>query len=140
MIRRLLPVIGVGLCLGAAGAAADPARDRLLADYAAQAKAEGGSFSGFSAERGRALYMGPHAGGKPEANACAVCHTANPAAAGQHARTGRAIAPMAVRVNPQRFTDAAEVEKRFSRDCPTVIGRACTAQDKGDFITFLTNY
>ena len=88
---------------------------------------------------GRVLYLGPHAGGKPETNACAVCHTTNPAAQGRHYKTSRDILPMAVSANPKRFTDAADVEKRFERDCPNVLGRACTAQEKGDFITFLAN-
>jgi hypothetical protein len=122
--------------LGAAVAAA--ARDKILETYAAQAKQAAPGFAGFSAERGRSLYMGPHAGGKPETNACAVCHTANPAATGRHYRTGRAIEPMAVAANPSRFTDMAEVEKRFERDCKNVLGRPCTAQEKGDFITYLS--
>ena len=45
---------------------------------------------------------------------------------------------MALSANPARFTDPAEVEKRFSRDCPNVLGRACTAEEKGDYITFLS--
>jgi len=118
-------------------AGADPARTKILDGYAAQAKAQDAGFAGFSAERGRALYLGPHGGGRAETTACAACHTPNPAAAGKHAKTGRAIDPMAVSANPKCFTDAAEVEKRFERDCPNVLGRACTAREKGDFITFL---
>jgi hypothetical protein len=114
----------------------DPRRDAILADYAAEAAAVPG-FSGFSAERGRDLYMGPHPGGTGEANACAACHTPDPKRSGQHVKTGRAIEPMAVSANPARFTDAAEVEKRFRRDCKSVLGRACTSAEKGDFIAFL---
>jgi hypothetical protein len=44
---------------------------------------------------------------------------------------------MAVSSNPARFTDPAQVEKRFDRDCPNVLGRVCTAEEKGDFITYL---
>ncbi|HYH20866.1 MAG TPA: DUF1924 domain-containing protein [Azospirillum sp.] len=121
----------------ALAAGTDPARGKILDGYAALAKAQAADFAGFSAERGRALYLGPHGGGKPETASCAACHTENPAAAGRHARTGRAIEPMAVSANPARFTDAAEVEKRFERDCVNVLGRACTAREKGDFITFL---
>ena len=118
--------------------AADPAREAILAAYAAQAKAEDTAFAAFSAERGRSLYMGPHQGGNPETNACAACHTGNPAATGRHRKTGRGIEPMAVSVNPARFTDPDEVEKQFGRDCKNVLGRACTAREKGDFITFLS--
>lgn len=132
-----------GLCAAvmialATGAWAATDRDKILDSYAAQAKTENPAFSGFSAERGRALYMGPHTGGNPQTNACAVCHTANPAGPGRHYKTGRAIEPMAVSANPARFTDMTEVEKRFARDCKAVLGRACTAQEKGDYITFLS--
>lgn len=118
--------------------AADGPRATLLDTLAARAAKETPGFAGFSAERGRALYRGPHAGGKAEANACAVCHTQTPTATGRHYKTGRDIPPMAVSVNPKRFTDPAEVEKRFERDCPNVLGRVCTAQEKGDFITYLS--
>lgn len=135
-IRLLL--VGAALALAPAAAiAGDAARDALLQGYADQAGAADPGFSGFSAARGRALYMGPHQGGNPETNACAACHTSDPTAAGRHRKTGRGIEPMAVSVNPGRFTDPDEVEKQFGRDCKNVLGRACTAQEKGDFITFL---
>ncbi|QCG94856.1 DUF1924 domain-containing protein [Azospirillum sp. TSA2s] len=91
-----------------------------------------------SADRGRSLYLGLHSGGKvAETPACASCHAHNPTRPGRHYRTGRAIDPIAVSANPKRFTDPAEVEKRFERDCVNILGRACTAREKGDFITFL---
>ena len=124
-------VAGLGLAL-----AADPARTRILENFATEARKDSPGFGGLSAERGMALYFGPHAGGQPEA--CSTCHTVNPAKPGQHYKTGREIAPMAVSANPDRFTDPAEVEKRFARDCKNVLRRPCTAQEKGDFITFLS--
>lgn len=134
---RRLSVAVVGVALLAAGMAmAEPNRGKILDGYAAQARQASPDFAGFSAERGQALYLGPHPGGNP--NACAACHTSDPAATGRHYKTGRAIEPMAVRANPARFTDPAEVEKRFARDCKNVLGRACTAAEKGDFITFMS--
>jgi mono/diheme cytochrome c family protein len=123
-------------------ALAEGPRDRILAAYAAEAKAASPSFAGFAAGRGQALYLGsdnprPREGGNPETPACATCHTRDPSTQGRHAKTGRGIDPMAVSANPARFTNAADVEKRFSRDCPAVMGRPCTAQEKGDFITWL---
>ncbi|HEY0837771.1 MAG TPA: DUF1924 domain-containing protein [Azospirillum sp.] len=135
LILAAVAVLVTGVALAAAG---HPGRTAILDAYAAQAKAQSPAFAGFSAARGRALYLGPHSGGKAETIACAACHTATPTAPGRHHKTGRSIEPMAVSANPARFTDAAEVEKRFERDCPNVLGRACTAQEKGDFITFLT--
>ena len=116
---------------------ATPAHDALLARYAEQARTADPGFAGFDAARGRALYMGPHVGGKPKLEACAVCHTRDPTATGRHVGTGRDIAPMAVSANAERFTDRDKVEKRFSRDCPNVLGRDCSAQERGDFITWL---
>ncbi|KAA0677703.1 DUF1924 domain-containing protein [Roseomonas genomospecies 6] len=122
----------------ALAATADPNRTKILDGYAAEAKKADPSFTDFSADRGWALYLGPHSGGKvAETPARASCHTQNPAGPGRHYRTGRAIEPMAVSANPKRLTDPAEVEKRFERDCVNVLGRACTAREKGDFITFL---
>ncbi len=137
LVLAVAAVIGTGAALAAT---ADPNRTRILDGYAAQAKGQAPDFAGFSAERGRALYLGPHRGGKvAETPACASCHTENPAGPGRHYKTGREIQPMAVSANPKRFTDPPEVEKRFERDCINVLGRACTAREKGDFITFLAN-
>lgn len=132
----LLVLFLLSIAATPAGAADDgAARRQLLEGYAAEA---GPGFAGFSAERGRALYRGPHAGGKPETPACATCHTGDPRATGRHYRTGRDIPPMAVSQSPARFTDRAEVEQRFGRDCPAVLGRDCTPFEKGDFITYLS--
>jgi hypothetical protein len=138
MSRTIVIAAGVLVSLVAAAVAADPARDAILEAYARQAKQENSAFQGFSAARGERLYRGPHSGGNPETPACASCHTADPRAPGRHVKTGRTIEPMEVSAYPARFTDAADVEKRFVRDCPNVIGRACTAEEKGDFITFLS--
>ena len=113
--------------------AADPAaaRQAILKQLQAQ---NGGK--PFSAERGRAFFLAKHTGGKPKINSCTVCHTKNPRAQGR-TRTGKVIKPMAVSVNPMRFTDPRKVAKWFRRNCRTVLGRECTAQEKGDFITFM---
>jgi cytochrome b len=132
-------ILAAGLiCLSGVALAGDPARDAVLDTYARQAKAEAPGFDGFSAARGEQLYQGPHSGGNPQTPACASCHTADPRTTGRHVKTGRPIEPMAISVEPGRLTDAANVEKRFGRDCPNVLGRPCTAQEKGDFITFLS--
>ena len=138
-VRRLCPVAVLGTVLiASAGAAwADPARDAILAQLAAEAKQADPGFSGFSAQRGAEFWATAHAGGKPDTPACISCHTRDPTAEGQ-TRAGKAIAPMAVSKTPDRFTDPAKVEKWFTRNCKTVLGRPCTAVEKGDFITFLS--
>jgi len=128
-----------GVMAGLPALAGDPARDALLADYAAQAKQADPGFQGFSAERGLALYATRHPEAKPETPACAACHGEDPRLPGQNARTGKTIPPMAVSANPKRFTDRDDVEKWFGRNCKEVLGHDCTALDKGDYITFLAN-
>jgi len=134
----LLLLAGVGIAAALPAYAADPARDAILANYAKAAKAADPGFAGFSAARGEAIYR-THNSVNADFPACATCHTDDPTRPGRHAKTGREIAPVAVSVNPKRFTDAEKVEERFNRDCKTVLGRECTARDRGDFITFLAS-
>ncbi len=127
----------LGIALFASAAWADGgARDAILQDLAAQAKAEDTAFSGFSAARGETLFRARHSEGKPETPSCTTCHTSDPAARGK-TRVGKTIEPMAVSANPSRFTDPRKVEKWFRRNCRSVLGRVCTAREKGDFITFM---
>ncbi len=116
-----------------AGAAQKP----ILDSYLAAAKAENAAFSGFSAERGKSFFLAKH-DASSETPSCTTCHTSDPTKAGQ-TRAGKDVAPMAVSKTPDRFTDAEKVEKWFTRNCQSVIGRACTAQEKGDFITFMAS-
>jgi hypothetical protein len=107
--------------------------DQLQAEYESVARKEAPGFAGFSAARGAAFFRSTHGNDW----SCATCHTANPAAEGRHARTGVALKPLAPAANAERFTDQAKVEKWFKRNCGDVVGRACTAQEKGDVIAFL---
>lgn len=131
----LAGVIALGVGAALAAGAGDPRRDAILANYAAAAKAADPSFAGFSAERGRALYLGPTRAASRDQRLCRLPHLRSRGR--RHVRTGRNIEPMAVSANPARFTDAKEVEKRFGRDCKNVLGCGCTPLEKGDFITFL---
>jgi hypothetical protein len=56
---------------------------------------------------------------------------------GKHATTGKEIQPLAPVANAKRFSDAANVEKWFKRNCNDVLKRACTAQEKGDFMAYV---
>ena len=115
--------------------AASPAE--VLQTYTAQARKENPSFKEFSAVSGDRFYhaVAKHSSGKQIS--CAACHTDNPRNAGKHERTSKEIAPLAPSVNAKRFTDAANVEKWFKRNCNDVFKRACTAQEKGDFIAYV---
>lgn len=118
-------------------ALANPAREAAINHFAAAAKAENPGFSGFSVARGEALYRTRFSGGEAETPACTACHTDNPASGGR-TRAGKDIAPMAVSKSPDRYTDMAKIEKWFGRNCKSVLGRECTATEKGDFITFMS--
>jgi len=105
----------------------------VLAVLAAAALPALAQAPGFSAQRGEAFFKATHGNDW----SCASCHTANPLGPGKHAKTGKPIEPLAPAANPKRFTDAAAVEKWFRRNCNDVLGRACTAQEKGDVTAYL---
>lgn len=132
LLKRVAATAVVALVAVPGLAMAGP-RDDILSHYAAQVPA----FAGFSAQRGETLFRTQWNGGDARTPACTACHTADPRAAGRNAKTGRPIEPVAVSANAKRFTDLAEVEKQFGRDCKNVLGRECTAQEKGDYVTFM---
>lgn len=138
-LRALAAVAVAALALASpqAAMAGDPRREAMLADFASAARAAEPVFAGFSARRGAALFRSRPAAGDPRTPSCTSCHTDDPKAAGRNAKTGRPIDPVAVAVNPKRFTDRAEVDKHFARDCKSVLGRACTAREMGDYLTFM---
>ena len=127
-----------GFALTSAVALADDRRDAILADLAQQAKAADPAFDVFSPDRGKTFWMATQTGGKPETPSCTTCHTKNPKAPGQ-TRAGKDIKPMAVSKTPDRFTDPEKVAKWFLRNCATVLGRECTAGEKGDIISYLSS-
>ena len=68
---------------------------------------------------------------------CASCHTEKPTQSGRHAKTDKAITPLAPAANAQRFTDAAKVDKWFGRNCNDTVNRLCSAQEKADVMAWL---
>ena len=129
MTKRLGISLALALALSVSlGAFANPVQD----GYRAAAKQENAAFKDFSAAAGQKFY---HA--KVGELACASCHTDSPKSLGKHAKTGKEIQPLAPSVNPKRFSDAANVEKWFKRNCNDVLARACTAQEKGDFMAYV---
>jgi len=138
MKPAFLIVAAIVLLVPPVARAGDARRDALLADYAAEARAAAPPFSGFSAQRGERLFRTTWAGGDARTPSCTSCHTENTRGPGRNAKTGREIEPVAVSANAKRFTDRNEVEKQFGRDCKSVLGRECTALEKGDYIAFMT--
>jgi hypothetical protein len=113
-------------------AAASPVAEALLREYQAQA---GRERPGFSAEAGRKLFLAEVVvDGK--AGSCAGCQTPDPRRQGR-TPAGKLIEPLAPSANPDRFTDRGDVEKWFKRNCKQVLGRECSAEEKGNFVTYL---
>jgi len=113
-------------------AAAETPAD-FVNSFAREARQSDATFQGFSADRGGQFFTSKH--GRDWS--CASCHTATPTNAGWHAKTGKSIAPLAPSANPERFSDPAKVAKWFRRNCNDVLGRECTAQEKGDVLSWL---
>ena len=86
-----------------------------------------------SAERG-ARFFTTKQGGEWS---CSSCHTEKPTQAGRHAKTDKAITPLAPAANAERFTDAAKVDKWFRRNCNDTLNRVCSPQEKADVMAWL---
>ena len=129
---RLFPAL---LLLLAAGASHAATPQQIGQTYAAEAATSQPAFTP-SAKRGEALFRQRFAISE-KMPTCASCHTDNPLATGQHVVTGKAVRPLAVAANGERFSDPAKVEKWFGRNCKEVLGRACTPAEKADFVTFM---
>ena len=120
-----------------ASGAAQAAPQDLVQGYAAQAKQENPQFQGFSATRGEQLYHAKRTHSSGKTLSCATCHTDHPKTTGRHEKTGKEIPPLAPVANKDRLSDPAKVEKWFKRNCQDVLERACSAQEKGDFLSYL---
>jgi cytochrome c peroxidase len=136
-IRRIVFFAGLAMAaMSAAAAAMSPAQQSVYDKYAEAAKKADPAFNGFSPDKGRAFFHAKHTGGKPDSPSCTSCHTENLKGLGK-TRAGKDIQPMAASANPKRFTDPADVEKWFSRNCPDVLGRECTVTEKGEVLAYL---
>ncbi|MFT3917068.1 MAG: DUF1924 domain-containing protein [Anaeromyxobacteraceae bacterium] len=128
---------GLGFILGVpsrAAAGGDVSRG-LLEEYAAAAKAARPGFAGFSAAEGRRIYTAEHVQAGQKVS-CATCHTDDPRRTGR-TPIGKVVEPLAPAANPARLTNRADVEKWFRRNCTQVLGRECTPEEKGHFVTYL---
>lgn len=137
-------LLAAGLAFTFSGAGIAGPREDQLAGYAKSAKAANPAFMSFSADRGKTLHMQNFAGGKPDTPACTSCHGKDPHVAGKN-RVGKKIEPMALSTalatslasSPSRYSDPVKVEKWFKRNCNEVLGRECSAQEKGDWLSFM---
>ncbi len=137
-MNKIPMIAGAMIVAGAtvAFAAANSAQRAVQDHYAALARAADPTFKEGDAKRGEAFFQGRHTGGKAETPSCTTCHTSDLKKPGQ-TRAGKEIAPMAASVNSKRYTDPAEVEKWFKRNCSDVLGRECTPAEKSDALAYL---
>jgi hypothetical protein len=130
---KILASLGL-LLISIAAHAETPLQIRQI--FATEAAAQQAGFTP-SAKRGETFYRQRFAL-NDKMPACTSCHTDSPLNAGQHAVTGKAIKPLAVAANAERFADSAKVEKWFGRNCKEVVGRACTPAEKADFVAYMS--
>ena len=95
------------------------------------------SVSAGDVERGAALWTQAGTVVDGKVRTCATCHGKDPTAKGRHIRTGKTIEPMAPRVQADRLSDPAKIDKWFRRNCKWTWGRECSADEKSDFIVYL---
>lgn len=137
MRKSSFALLAIALGFASFTAQADVASAQKLANkYAAIAKHIDPTSKGLSADAGKAFFN-KEITIQGKQVACATCHTTNPTKLGKHKDDGKAIKPLAPSANPDRFSDLDKVEKNFEKHCLDVIGRDCTAQEKGDFINYL---
>lgn len=131
----IFPLVAVVAFLVTASAAAETPAD-FQRSFETSVRQEAAGFAGFSAQRGAAFFKSTHG----REWSCASCHTQNPMATGRHAKTDKPITPLAPAANTERFTRPDKVEKWFRRNCNDVLGRACTASEKGDVLAYLMSF
>ena len=85
------------------------------------------------ASQGQAFFNTKHGGEW----SCATCHGTPPTRQGEHASTGKTIAPLAPAFNARAFTDGAKSDKWFRRNCNDVLSRECSASEKADVLAYL---
>src|SRR5512135_2794659 len=93
---RTFAVVAAALFAAVAAHAQTPTD--IATAYEAAARQASPGFAGFSAERGKSFFRSTHGGEW----SCSSCHTDNPLGPGKHARTGKAIRPLAPVANPER--------------------------------------
>ena len=129
MIRQgCLVLVAAWTTVGSAGAAGAP--EALLAPYRTTGAGP------FSADQGAAAWDRKTG---TEGRSCASCHGRDLTLPGRHLKTGKPIGPLSPSADPQRLSDARQVEKWLLRNCRWTWGRECTPQEKGDFLQYISS-
>lgn len=138
IMKKINIVLATSLAFATTTASADIANaEKLAHKYTAVAKSANANFAGPSAADGKLFFNRKNKTATGKDQACASCHTSNPADEGKHAVTGRAIRPLSPATNFKRFSDIDKVEQQFTKHCNDIISRDCNAAEKANFITYL---
>ena len=113
------------------------ANAQTVLDEALQLYSEGGTLT-LSEKNGEKLWPKKYTGEDGKERSCQTCHGTDLKKRGKHAKTGKAIEPLAPSVNSERFTELKKIKKWFKRNCKWTLGRECTNQEKGDFLKYLS--
>lgn len=130
-MKRSITLLGLIALLSAVSAFASPASDAVLAKYKAAGVSKTDAAKAKKDWTREEVVDG-------EKMSCATCHGTDFTKAGKHHKTGKVIEPMSSKVTADRYTEEKKIEKWFKRNCKDAWGRECTAQEKADFLTFLT--
>jgi len=131
-MKRIYSLVILFSFFSASVAMATPATDSLIAKY----KAEG--VTKIDAAKAKSDWTKEAKGEDGEPISCSTCHGTDFSKAGKHRKTHKVIEPMSARVNTERYTDEKKIEKWFKRNCNDAWGRECTAQEKADFLSFMS--
>ena len=126
-------LIVLALC-SASLLAASPEVDAYLQQLQAEASKP------FDAARGETVFTSEQIGKKGEKIACTTCHSTDLSADGKNINTGKVIAPLSPKADPERLTSVKEVQKWLRRNFKDVYNREGTAQEKGDVLTYIMQY
>lgn len=126
MMKQIYGIVILALSTSVSTAYSGDVVDELLQDYKAAGAVE------FSEEKGEELWTS-----EVNNRSCTSCHTNSVKNIGEHKKTGKEIKPMAPSVNPERLTEKKKIKKWLLRNCKWTFKRECSAQEKGDILTWL---
>ncbi len=89
-------------------------------------------------ERGKKLWQKTYQGKAPyQQRSCESCHGDDLTKEAKHIKTNKVIKPMALSVNPERYSNSKKVKKWFYRNCKWTMGHTCSVQEQADILAYL---
>ena len=115
---------------------ADTAND-YLNPLKNEIKKENPSFKDFHINEGEKIFTSKHIGKKGKEISCTTGHSDNLQKSGENVFTGKIIEPLSQKVNKNRFTDIATIEKWLKRNFNDVYNREGSLVEKGNVMTYI---